>query len=253
MNGIILAAGKGTRLRPLTYEKPKTLAQVGSTSILENLIRQYEQAGIDEVVIVTGYMAESVETVCSSLHEALDIDVSTVRNEDYETTDNLYSLYLGLERIRFEPFVVSNGDVVCDDAIIERAGASRGEAIVFYDSTDFQEEELKLELDHGRPTAILDKGKNNGAGATIGVFAFNEQAANLMFEDLEEMVLSDETGNWFEASLSNIFDQTDFEPVDVKDHRWIEIDTKEDLLRANELFNGNVDKAAERFEAASET
>lgn len=249
MKSIVLAAGQGTRLRPLTYEKPKALVDVGSVSILEHLIQQYDDAGIDEVVVVTGYKAESIRSACEDIEQELNsASIIEVCNEDYDTTDNIYSLYLALKETGTEPFMLSNGDVFCDQEIINLGVNNPEQSIAFYDSTDFQEEELKLELENGEPVGILDKGRQNGAGATIGMFAFNNHSAKLMFEDLKTRAFENGSDNWFEASLDAIFPETKFKPVDVNDYRWIEIDTQEDLKRAYEKFGENPNTVDELFD-----
>ncbi|MGL4268430.1 MAG: sugar phosphate nucleotidyltransferase [Plesiomonas sp.] len=103
MNAIILAAGMGTRLRPLTENKPKPLVEINGTPIIESQLSQLTQLGIDDITIVTGYQAEK-------FHYLKDkYPVSFVFNDKYETYNNWYSLFLVRDKLG-DTFIM-DGDV----------------------------------------------------------------------------------------------------------------------------------------------
>ncbi|HEX2695952.1 MAG TPA: phosphocholine cytidylyltransferase family protein, partial [Acidobacteriota bacterium] len=115
MKAVILCAGVGGRLRPLTEDRPKCLVDVGGRTILESCLANLEGAGIDEVVLVTGYKRELVERL------ALDkcrMRVTFVHNEEYARTNTAVSLNLALKRMDSD-FVLVNGDVLFDRGILD--------------------------------------------------------------------------------------------------------------------------------------
>lgn len=103
MNAIILAAGMGTRLRPLTNEIPKCLVRVSGVPMVERQIQYLHEAGIMDITLVSGYKAEKLEY----LKEKYGVDI--VFNEQYDTCNNIYSLYKVLDR--FGDSWVVEGDV----------------------------------------------------------------------------------------------------------------------------------------------
>ena len=239
MKAVILAAGRGSRLKPLTNHIPKTLLQVGERSILRRQVEQYAEQGIEEIRVVTGYRANDIAQTVETLNGDLgaECNIGVIESSVWDETDNLYSLYLAEDFARGDPFVLSNGDVVAEREVYKAVCSPTDYGIAPFDSTDFEPEELKLKLEQGKPTAILDKGKRNGAGSTIGMFAFDSTASEALFSDIESNIeIDSERMQWFEASLSRIFLETDFKAADIKDHGWAEIDTEEDLKSAWERW-----------------
>lgn len=93
-NAIIMAAGTASRFAPLSYEKPKTLIEVRGEVLIERQIRQLREAGIEEVVVVTGYKAEQFEYLKDKYGVVL------VHNPDYLTRNNNSSIYVAREYIK---------------------------------------------------------------------------------------------------------------------------------------------------------
>lgn len=103
MNAIILAAGLGTRLRPLTNDRPKCMVEVCGTPMVERQIKFLHEIGITDITLVSGYKAGSLEY----LREKYDVDI--VANPKYAVANNIYSMYVVKER--FGDTYVLEGDV----------------------------------------------------------------------------------------------------------------------------------------------
>lgn len=237
MKAVILAAGIGTRLNPITLKKPKCMVKVAGEPILAHQIRAYVNAGISEIIIVAGYKINQIKEYCKNIKY---INIKIIENKYYRSTNNMYSLYLAKNEVSGNDFLLSNGDVVCDKEIIEIAVNNKSESLAFYDSDNYDEEELKLKISNNRAYSIEPKGpnKNNSNGSTIGIFTFNKEASILLFNDIKKIIEEKNLKNeWFEYSLSNIFKKTTFKPVDIKEFSWIEIDDYKDFFSAEKLFS----------------
>lgn len=88
MRAIILAAGMGTRLRPLTLTKPKSLIEVHGQSLIERQIMFLRERGIDEIIVVTGYLAEQFEFLTEKYN------IKLIYNDKFDIYNNFYSMYL---------------------------------------------------------------------------------------------------------------------------------------------------------------
>ncbi|MBS5927986.1 MAG: NTP transferase domain-containing protein [Clostridium sp.] len=88
MRAILLAAGMGTRLRPLTLETPKSLTIVNNEPLIERQIRFLKECGINEIVVVTGYLKEKFEYLIDKY------GVKLVNNDKYDVYNNIYTMYL---------------------------------------------------------------------------------------------------------------------------------------------------------------
>ena len=105
---IHLAAGQGTRLRPITNDRPKPLVELGGTSLLERNVDTLEAIGLDDQIVVTGYMAERIE----------ELGYETVHNEIYDETEMVYSLFCAEEQFHYHrDLVISYGDILYDQSV----------------------------------------------------------------------------------------------------------------------------------------
>jgi HAD superfamily hydrolase (TIGR01450 family) len=236
MKAVILAAGLGTRLRPITNQKPKALVNVCGTPILEHQLEILEQ-NTEEVFIVTGYKAGQIEDFISDKKEKFDLNIKLVKNDIYFETDNIYSLNLTNNLVKGEKFLLMNGDVFCEKEIIETAIENEGTAVALYDSGDSDPEELKLEVQNGIAEKIIPKNSAPGDGSTIGIFYFNEETSKILFEEIDTIISSEQSDKWFEAALDSVFQKEKFKAKNVKNYSWKEIDNEEDLLDAEKKFS----------------
>ena len=113
---LLLAAGTGSRLRPLTNDIPKCLARVNEAPILEHLVQCLHQYGFKRLVVVVGYLEQSIRDLLDEI--AGNITVEYIVSPQYETTNNIYSLWLAREMIQ-EPFVLIESDLVFTPPLLE--------------------------------------------------------------------------------------------------------------------------------------
>ena len=118
MKAVILAAGQGNRIRSAHGQHPKCLIQVDEKTILDNQLQALWMAGINEVAIVVGYEKEQIIDRVKSNSFTHKQVVRFIENSAFAITNNIYSLWLALEWLRDDSFMVLNADVVFDPEIL---------------------------------------------------------------------------------------------------------------------------------------
>ena len=143
MKGLILAAGVASRLRPLTDNIPKCLLPVGQKSILERTIDNLILCGIKELIIVTGYFEDMIKSFVVKNYPGLKVHF--VSNERYDSTNNVYSLWLAKELIDNSDIILLDSDIIFDHRILELLmdDASKNRLAVRFED-NMGEEEMKV-------------------------------------------------------------------------------------------------------------
>ena len=237
---VVLAAGIGSRLRPVTADRPKPCVTVGSRPILAHQLHAYADAGVVEVYVVAGYLADDVRELCATVaDERPELEITVIENEDYDDTNNMYSLSLAREAVGGEAFCLSNGDVAFDPRVASELVAGSGSAIAC-DMETYDEESMKLTLDGRNRVEHLSKAIDEGeADATsIDVYRFSADFSTRLFTEIDER-LAAETGDWTEVAIDALLapGDHDVEPLDIAGARWVEVDDFDDLHRADRLFS----------------
>ena len=143
MKAIILAAGIASRLRPLTNDRPKCLLKIGDRSLLERTIDALLENNIREIIIVTGYLHDMLETFVQTRYPSLN--VKFIHNELYSSTNNIYSLWLALpEVLQEKEIILLDSDILFDPLIIKILLDASHDNCLALDSHKLGEEEIKV-------------------------------------------------------------------------------------------------------------
>jgi histidinol-phosphate/aromatic aminotransferase/cobyric acid decarboxylase-like protein/choline kinase len=119
MQAIILAAGYGRRMRPLSDSSHKALLPIGSTTILARIVDGLREIDIDDITVVTGYRAEDIERYLREHYP--ETRFQFVNNERYDTTNNIVSLSLGLQQMKLEgDLVLVECDLLFEPRLLRR-------------------------------------------------------------------------------------------------------------------------------------
>ena len=235
MRGIILAAGIASRLRPLTDHTPKCLLLVGERTILEYTIDNLRNAGITDIILVTGYRAEQIREFMAERYP--DLKVTYIHNARYETTNNIYSLWLTRDHVLGDEILLLDSDILFDWRIIALLIASgTASCLAVRHDHALGEEEIKVRTDaRGLITAIgKEVNPADAVGESIGIERFNAAFVDELFHVLDRMMLVEKRVSiFYEAAFQEAIDRgAKLAPVDVGAYRCMEIDTAEDLARA---------------------
>ena len=240
MIGMVLAAGAGRRLQPLTDDLPKTLLQIDDErSILDLAIANLKQVGIEDVVVVTGFAAARVDERKPELEKRYGVQLELVENPKAEIWNNAYSLWCARHSFG-EGVLLVNGDTVHPAAVEERLLASRGEDIVIAIDDDLDrlnDESMKVGLSEEgfmrRITKQLPMA--DARGEYIGLTLIEPAAAEPLAEALEATWKRDPQ-LYYEDGFQEFVDRGGIvgtAPIGAVD--WVEVDDHDDLGRAREL------------------
>lgn len=236
---IILAAGVGSRIRPLTDNCPKTLLTVGGVTILERMLTSIRTCGIDEVVIVLGYMHEQVELFVRNTFP--DLNVRFVINTRYDETNTGYSLMLAADLVAGSDFVKFDGDVVFAEEILRRLLSGVEENRLCIDRTmQLDSEEVKVVLSGESRVARVSKAvlPGDAIGESIGIERIGVDTAVLLFAELRAMMNeADNLQEYYEGAYERLIARdVAFHAVDITGLDWTEIDTRQDFDAAEKIF-----------------
>lgn len=237
MKAVILVAGDGTRLRPLTETTHKSLLPLGNTTILGKMMGRLIQAGIRDFIFVTGYREEDVKKYVGDHFP--DVGSVFVRNNIHDITNTGYSLLLAKEYIEKDDFIKLDGDVVFDPDILDLLLKNPHPNVLCMDRSTVDDEVIKVRL--GSDNQALDIGKHvaldKAAGESIGIEKISREYISSLFEALGSMMQdSANYEEYYEAAYSKLV-QGDFPffAIDITGKKWCEIDNIGDYNEAQKL------------------
>jgi choline kinase len=226
---IILAAGRGSRLKNVAGDVPKCLAPMGATTLLERQIAALKAAGVDEVVVVTGYRAELIERVCGSAARC-------VENVRHAETNSLYSLWLAREFFG-DGFVVMNGDVLFHPHLLAELLDAPAEDALLISYADpaapLGDEEMKVVVRDGCVAEITKQMDGRMAdGENVGVVKFGAAGARILVDLLDQRVAAGGLRDWAPRAFGDFARIRPLYAVGTRGYPWTEIDFPADYERA---------------------
>ena len=233
---LLLAAGTGSRLQPLTDDSPKCLTEINETTILERLIRGLQAWEFERLVVVVGHLDGCVRDFLDRSADGLTIEY--IRSEKYLSTNNIYSLWAARHAIQ-EPFLLLECDLVFDDVLLgkmlepDRIAVSR--ILPWMNGTT-------VSLDHSQRVIRFHMGRDQPLDElthkTVNMYSFSRSSWQRITRRLERHISAGRVSGYYEAVFAEMVAEGDlsFEAVFFDNQRWYEIDTLEDLREAERLF-----------------
>ena len=236
MKALILSAGQGRRLLPLTAESPKCILPILGRSMIEYQIDELIKSGINRVTVVVGYGAIQVERLLKKRYGANHVTI--LHNPDFAESDNLVSCWMAREEMN-EDFILLNGDTLFEVAVVKRliGGPARPVTVVIDQKISYDNDDMKLTLDGERLVNIgKDLGPDETDGESIGMILFRGEGPALFRAALEK-ALEDPSARkkWY---LSVIREMCRSMPVGtclISGLHWCEVDCPEDLKNAQRV------------------
>lgn len=236
---VILAAGIGSRLSPLTDTSAKCLLAVGGSIILERMIRNCLSCGISQFVLVLGHRSDEIKQFVDKTFRG--IRVNYVINERYHDTNTGYSLMLAASAIGASEFIKFDADVVFDARILRQLMDSELPNVLCIDrNIALADEEVKVIADD--QMRVIEIGKSvdpkTALGESIGIEKISAVTGPLLFTELTQMMKSRaHAQDYYEAAYGRLVGKgIPFHAIDITGLDWAEIDTGEDFDAANAMF-----------------
>jgi choline kinase len=239
MRLVILVAGVGSRLRPLTDDRPKCLVEIGGKSILSRFLEQAASTeAFEEVVLITGYRQEQIADFVKGWQETHALPVRLVHNERYDETNNGYTLLCAHEWLK-DGFVLTDGDLLLDSEILRRVATHPESHLAVDMQSKLDEEAMKFVLDADGYVTELSKEitVERGLGESIGLCKMNPADVPAIVAHLARLVENREENEYYERAFQELIREGwKLKVVDVGDLRWVEVDDHNDLARAEKVF-----------------
>ena len=239
MKAVILAAGVGTRLKPLTDKTPKGLVPVGGRPMISYAMDAFYRSGITEVIIVTGHLSDQVQDFV----KGSKLGCTAIFNPRYDTANNYYSLLVAEQALAGEAFVKVDSDLVFRPSVLSRVLSAEGDLCIATDTgVALGDEEMKIQLDdQGRVVGVSKQLEPASCvGESIGMERISAALFPVLFDELRAMDAEELTDAYYEDAYHRLARRggTDIRPVDVTGLPWAEIDDAKDLAHAETLFRG---------------
>ena len=237
MIGVILAAGMAKRLRPLTDNCPKCLLKVGEKTLLQRTVDAQLATGISELVVITGYRAEMIRDFLTEHYPTLTIHF--LHNADYEHNNNIYSLWMSMQVVRGQEFLLMDSDILCDPKAVQTV-AQQPEPALALNRHELGEEEMKVVVDSDMRITEISKTcrPEDALGESVGIEKMTAGYSEVLGRELNQMIEQEGLIDiFYERAFERLIPQGHhFRVVDTTDYFSIELDTVEDFERAKELI-----------------
>jgi len=235
MKAVILAAGQGTRIRSVHGEHPKGLIAVDNATILDHQLEALAMAGINDVAIVVGYEKEQIINHVMRRELSHMQRIHFIENPAFAITNNIYSLWLALEWLRRDSFVVLNADVIFDAEVLDLAVRTNAPISMIVDPM-WRDETMKVIIQGDRVMQMSKKiSREQFSGTYIGITVFSKAIQPRFFEKISKLISAGRVNEFFNIAVQELVDEDVYVGSTSTDGlAWAEIDDPADLSFAQQ-------------------
>jgi choline kinase len=230
MKAIILSAGQGKRLLPLTAKQPKAAIKIKGKSVLEWQLQELSKCAIEDVLVVTGFGADNIDSIVQNQNF---ITTRTLYNPFYLQSDNLGTCWIARHEMAM-PFILINGDTLFEADIVRQLLGSKteGEITLVTDSKDiYDDDDMKIILEKDQISKIgktIDRSKVDAE--SIGMMCFTAEGSNIFIEQLNTMMRANSgLQKWYLSAINAVAQSKKVTTCPIDGLHWCEIDSHEDL------------------------
>ncbi|QUM72350.1 sugar phosphate nucleotidyltransferase [Sphingopyxis granuli] len=236
---IILSAGQGSRLLPLTRDLPKCLIEFNGRSLLGWQVAALAANGVEDIVVVTGFRTERVEDHALELYRDTGARVRTLFNPFFQVADNLGTCWIARGEMDRD-FIILNGDTIVSDEIVARliAGASEPITVTVDVKDAYDDDDMKVRRDaEGRLHAVGKRLLPPDTNAeSIGMLAFVDDGPAIFRNQVDQMMRTpDGVERWYLRAIDIIAKGNRVGTVSIAGLDWQEVDFPQDVEAADAL------------------
>lgn len=238
MKAVILSAGQGSRLLPLTADRPKCLISFSGRPLLDWQLDSLIANGVDDIAIVVGFRDDQVIEALARRNEQR-ARITTIFNPFYQVADNLGSVWLARHHLTGDCMIL-NGDTLVSHQLVARAfaGAVPGINVTIDEKPDYDADDMKVvRTADGQLTAIGKRLPAEVVNAeSIGMILFRGDGAGRFVQAVDQAMRTPEgTTSWYLKVIHRIARRERVETVKIVGESWAEVDFPEDVPTAEAL------------------
>ena len=235
MKAVILAAGQGTRIRSVHGERPKCLIAVGDQTILDHQLEALSMAGVSEVAIVVGYKKEQILKHVGSRYDHVGLSVQFIENRAFDSTNNIYSLWVAREWVQGDSFLCLNADVLFEPEILASAVQNTAQISMIVDPA-WRDETMKVIISDGRVIRMSKKiSREEFNGTYIGITTFRRSVQKRFFRKMQQLICVGRVNEFFNVAVQELADEgVSVGFTTTAGLAWAEIDDPLDLAFAQQ-------------------
>ncbi len=243
MQALILAAGMGKRLGQYTRDRTKCMIEVNGKTLIARALKAVKRTGIDRVIVVAGYYAERLEKFIEELNTGLEI--LYVYNEDYETTNNIYSLWLAKKYLAMDDTILLESDIIFEDKILINLVRDQRPNLAVVAKYERHMSGTVVSLDKEDsitsfvPSSLLSFDEIVTFYKTVNIYKFSREfSTDYYIPFLDAYIYAFGNQEFYEQVLKVLspLEKVDLRAYIITDEKWYEIDDAQDLEAAERLF-----------------
>lgn len=228
MKLIILAAGIGSRLRPITLKKPKCLLNIKDTTIMGRIINQFQNCGVKKILIVTGHLNKKINFVYKNKHKL-------IYYPKYKITNNFHTLWHIRKELN-EDCIISFSDLIIEDKIARKLVKSKHNATAVIDSSQIRKDTMMVKHKKKILQEIIVKNRGKASGNFIGIFAIKKKLIKSFLNNMKKLLRNSKKDYYVKVLNYMIKNNIVVNILDIKGNYWREIDTFNEYKKALKEF-----------------
>ena len=253
MQGLILAAGMGKRLKELTAGNTKCMVKVNGVTLIERVLRILDKKNLSKIVIVVGYRGQQLIDYIGTLN--INTPILYVNNEIYDKTNNIYSLALAGEYLCAEDTLLFESDLIFEEAVVDALLEDSRETLALVDKfeswmdgtcTVLDEEDCIVDFVPGKYLKFMDREQYY---KTVNIYKFSKHFSKYTYMPFLEAYAKAMGNNEYYESVIKLIAMLETKEIRVKrleGQKWYEIDDVQDLDIAESMF---AETASDRYDA----
>ena len=237
-HAILLSAGQGSRMLPLTAERPKCLIDFSGKSLIAWQVEMLARGGVKRIDVVTGFKTDMVDAHLAAIDDPR-VTITTQFNPFYQVADNLGSCWIARAAMEGD-FLILNGDTLVSEAIVHKVQEGNGWPIaVTVDLKDaYDSDDMKVNRSHGgrlnRIGKTLTAAESNAE--SIGFLAFRGEGAALFREAVRAAMRTPEgVQHWYLKVIDSLAPTGKVGTLSIEGFGWGEVDFLNDIEAATRL------------------